>query len=58
MKFAKYCAFALLLTVSSLAFADSPPTLPDGPVASPPGWNCVAHSGVVTCTQTVQHIDP
>lgn len=50
MKVVKSCVIALMLSASSLVFAaDSPPTLPDGPISGPPGWDCVVHSGVVTC---------
>jgi hypothetical protein len=42
-------AVAGLLLSSASAFAEgSTPTLPDGPVPSPPGWSCEAKGGVVT----------
>lgn len=51
------CAFAVaLLLVSGVALASgtTPPTLPDGPVAGPPGWSCTASGGKVTCVRVSQ----
>lgn len=47
MKFRSIVLFALV------AFAGGAvaQTLPDGPVASPPGWACTAHSGTVSCVK-------
>ena len=45
----------LTLATPLIAFANTtPPTIPDGPVASPPGWSCSASGGVVTCTRIPQ----
>lgn len=50
---------ALLMAFGSAFAEDSPPTLPDGPVASPPGWECTASGGKVTCVRTQDDkIDP
>jgi len=46
--------FVFALLSSSVAFADGPATLPDGPVAGPPGYTCTALGGRVTCVKTQQ----
>lgn len=48
----KMMALLVLATAGLIAsggvFAQS---LPDGPVASPPGWSCTASGGRVTCVR-------
>lgn len=46
--------FVVSTAYASAAFAQTtPPTLPDGPVESPPGWSCTASGGVVRCVKLV-----
>lgn len=50
MKSSSLLLVAMLALAPLAAFAeDSGGSLPDGPVASPPGWDCTASDGVVTC---------
>lgn len=50
MKAMKMFVFAAIVSLSAIASAnDGEGSLPDGPVPSPPGWECVAKDGVVTC---------
>ncbi|BAV96611.1 hypothetical protein [Lysobacter enzymogenes] len=42
-----------LIGIALLApFATIAQSIPDGPVASPPGWSCWAKGGKVTCVRT------
>lgn len=47
--------FAVAMCVAMIAGTalaqDSGGSLPDGPVASPPGWTCTASGGKVTCVR-------
>lgn len=43
---------ALLGLVLLAPFATLAQSIPDGPVASPPGWSCWAQGGRVTCVRT------
>ena len=47
MKF-RFLALLALVTFAGSVFAQS---IPDGPVASPPGYKCTASGGVVTCVK-------
>lgn len=52
MKIHAMLGAAIFYIVSSIALAaDTPPTLPDGPVASPPGYSCYALHGKVYCVK-------
>ncbi len=46
-------AFVFVIAAPVLA-ADSGPSLPDGPVPSPPGWSCTASGGAVVCVRIME----
>jgi hypothetical protein len=50
-KTASLMLLAACIIGPSVAIAQS---IPDGPVASPPGWSCYASGGVVTCIKLKQ----
>jgi len=47
------CAF-LIVAASFFSASVIAQSFPDGPVANPPGWYCVASGDVVTCMTTNQ----
>lgn len=48
----KVFAFGVALIFAGAVFAaDTPPSLPDGPVKSPSGYKCTSSGGVVTCVK-------